>query len=131
MSPLTKILLITAFVSFALVFVLANEEAEEQAVFKPSKKSVVARNLVSAKTTASAIVREHKKYHAKTGIKNFKGTTLAYVTPWYELLTLDFSFKHFPFIPKLRFLLLIVHRFPKIHIFKRALAILSLVWACY
>jgi hypothetical protein len=77
-----------SFILFAIIalslcsIAFANDEEEEQTVFKPAKKSVVARNLVVTKATASSIIKEHAKYHLKTGVKNFKGTVLGYVTPW-------------------------------------------------
>lgn len=82
MARLAHLLLIVAVVVCFASVALASEEEEEE-VFKPAKKSVVSRNLVATKATANSIVKEHAKYYVKTGIKNFKGTVLAYVTPWF------------------------------------------------
>jgi hypothetical protein len=49
---------------------------------KASSKTVHERGLVTEKITYRSILNENKKYYSDTTIKNFQGTTLAYVTPW-------------------------------------------------
>jgi hypothetical protein len=46
-----------------------------------SDQNVFERELVQ-EVTAKSILSEHDKPSNKIGEKNFKGTTLAYVTPW-------------------------------------------------
>lgn len=47
-----------------------------------SEQTVHERELVSDQVTVKSIIREHDKPSQNIGEKNFKGTTLAYVTPW-------------------------------------------------
>lgn len=92
MARIGPIFVLAILALFLCSVALANDDEEEQTVFKPAKKSVVARNLVNTKVTSSSIIKEHAKYHAKTGVKNFQGTVLAYVTPWCAIFAI---FPHF------------------------------------
>lgn len=56
------------------VYSLKVDEFSDQTVFE--------RELVAQEVTAKSIVAEHDKPSNKIGDKNFKGITLAYVTPW-------------------------------------------------
>ena len=68
-------------------FLASCEEQEDDAptTFKHPSKNVLERKLVVEKVNTKLIVKEHKSYALDTTKKNFKGDTLAYVTPWCSL----------------------------------------------
>lgn len=47
----------------------------------PQEKSVYERNLVESEPLASEILAEAHTYYRDTGLKNFNGSVLGYVTP--------------------------------------------------
>lgn len=47
----------------------------------PVDKSVYERNLVDNEPLASDIISQSNTYYGNTGLKNFNGTVLGYVTP--------------------------------------------------
>jgi len=85
MKNTTLALLFLALLLLALFTPLVagqDEGEEEEEKVKHPKKTVLERGLVSDKAITKAILREYRNYALDTDKKNFKGATLAYVTPW-------------------------------------------------
>jgi hypothetical protein len=78
------LLVIFCIISSSLL-VRGEEDDDSESTIKHPAKNVVERKLVVEKVNTKIILRENKNYASDTKQKNFKGDTLAYVTPWYVM----------------------------------------------